>query len=145
MRVPLIVSWPGKVKAGAINHDVVSTVDHYPTLLELTGQALRPDPLVRAIQSSLRRRGLVPFTAYVLPRAFLRLNQGIGRLVRREDDKGVVVIADDRILQSYMAPFLRDLVCQRSRDGSLSRSMLDIKPFLLGEPLAQPSWENLWD
>ena len=43
VRIPLIVSWPGKIKAGAINHDVVSTVDHYPTLLELTGQALRPD------------------------------------------------------------------------------------------------------
>jgi len=43
VRIPLIVRWPGKIKAGSVNRDVVSTVDHYPTLLELTGQKLLPE------------------------------------------------------------------------------------------------------
>ena len=43
VRIPLIVRWPHKVKAGSVNHDVVSTVDHFPTVLEMTGQELLPD------------------------------------------------------------------------------------------------------
>ena len=43
VRIPLIVRWPGKTKPGSVNHSVISTVDHYPSLLEMTGQKLRPD------------------------------------------------------------------------------------------------------
>lgn len=43
VRVPLIVRWPGVTKPGSVNPSVVSTVDHYPAILEMTGQALRPD------------------------------------------------------------------------------------------------------
>ncbi|MDF7822607.1 sulfatase [Pontiellaceae bacterium B12227] len=43
VRIPLIVSWPGKIKPGSVNPAVISTVDHYPSLLEMTGQKLRPD------------------------------------------------------------------------------------------------------
>ncbi len=37
VRVPLIVRWPGKVKAGSTSEAIVSSVDFYPTFLELTG------------------------------------------------------------------------------------------------------------
>jgi len=43
VRIPLIVRWPPKVKAGSVNHDIVSAVDHFPTILEMTGQELQPD------------------------------------------------------------------------------------------------------
>lgn len=43
VRIPLIVRWPGVTKPGSVNHSVVSTVDHYPAILEMTGQKLRPD------------------------------------------------------------------------------------------------------
>ena len=43
VRIPLIVRWPGVTEPGSVNHSVVSTVDHYPAILEMTGQALRPD------------------------------------------------------------------------------------------------------
>jgi len=42
-RIPLIVRWPGNTKAGSVNHSVISTVDHYPAVLEMTGQKLRAD------------------------------------------------------------------------------------------------------
>jgi len=42
VRVPLIVRWPGRTKSGSVNHSVISTVDHYPAILEMTGQKLRP-------------------------------------------------------------------------------------------------------
>ncbi len=37
VRVPLIVRWPGKVKAGTTSDTPVISVDFYPTLLELAG------------------------------------------------------------------------------------------------------------
>ncbi len=37
VRVPLIFRWPGKIKAGAVSHDQVISVDMFPTLLSLTG------------------------------------------------------------------------------------------------------------
>ncbi len=36
-RVPLIISWPGKIKAGRINDDLVSLNDLAPTFLEIAG------------------------------------------------------------------------------------------------------------
>ncbi|MCP4313146.1 MAG: sulfatase, partial [Bacteroidetes bacterium] len=37
-RVPLVISWPGFIEQGSVNHDVLfSSVDFYPTLTELCG------------------------------------------------------------------------------------------------------------
>jgi uncharacterized sulfatase len=36
---PLIVSWPGRVRAGEVRDDLVSTADLFPTLLEFAGVA----------------------------------------------------------------------------------------------------------
>ncbi|MDC0157394.1 sulfatase-like hydrolase/transferase [Verrucomicrobia bacterium] len=41
-RVPLIVNWPGTVKAGAVNSDLVDFSDWLPTLAELAGAKLAP-------------------------------------------------------------------------------------------------------
>lgn len=45
IREPLIVSWPGKVKAGTESGALVSSVDFYPTFLEVAGGNL-PDKQV---------------------------------------------------------------------------------------------------
>jgi arylsulfatase A-like enzyme len=37
VHIPLIVAWPGKVKPGTVCDVPVISVDHYPTLLEITG------------------------------------------------------------------------------------------------------------
>lgn len=48
-----------------------------------------------------------PFRQYALPLAALRLKQGFGRLIRRGDDRGAVVILDGRILaREYGRAFL---------------------------------------
>ncbi len=41
-RVPLIVKWPSKVKAGLVSQVQVTGTDHYPTILEMAG--LKPSP-----------------------------------------------------------------------------------------------------
>jgi uncharacterized sulfatase len=37
IREPMIVKWPGKVKPGTLNHSVITSVDFYPTFLEIAG------------------------------------------------------------------------------------------------------------
>ncbi|MEX0981586.1 MAG: arylsulfatase [Bacteroidales bacterium] len=45
-RIPLIVSWPGKVKEGAISDDVVSTMDIFATVADIIGGGLPADKAV---------------------------------------------------------------------------------------------------
>ena len=49
IREPMIVKWPGKVKAGSINRSVVSSVDFYPTFLDLAGTKLPDDQVLDGI------------------------------------------------------------------------------------------------
>ncbi len=42
IRVPWIVQWPGVTKPGSVCNKPVISTDFYPTILEMTGQALRP-------------------------------------------------------------------------------------------------------
>jgi ATP-dependent DNA helicase DinG len=53
-------------------------------------------PLVAAREETLTRGGndYLGFVQYRLPRALLLLRQGVGRLIRSHNDRGVVVIAD---------------------------------------------------
>ncbi len=55
------------------------------------------DPLVRARVEHLQATGGNPFRDYQLPEAALALKQGVGRLIRSETDRGVVVICDPRL------------------------------------------------
>jgi DNA polymerase-3 subunit epsilon/ATP-dependent DNA helicase DinG len=83
------------------------------------------DPLVEARGERLASRGLDAFRNDALPEAVLRFRQGIGRLIRRSDDRGVLVVCDPRLgTASYRRPFLDALpVAPRAfRDPSLLAS-----------------------
>jgi ATP-dependent DNA helicase DinG len=68
------------------------------------------DPLVRARIEHLTACGGNAFRDYQLPEAALALKQGAGRLIRSEDDFGVVVICDPRVTgRSYGRIFLAAL------------------------------------
>ena len=56
------------------------------------------DPLVKARIAHIQTTGGNAFMEYQLPEAALALKQGVGRLIRSEDDFGVVVICDRRIV-----------------------------------------------
>ncbi len=55
------------------------------------------EPIIEARSDKIRRLGENPFTSLHLPEAILRLRQGVGRLIRRSTDRGVVVILDSRL------------------------------------------------
>jgi ATP-dependent DNA helicase DinG len=55
------------------------------------------DPLVEARSRRLQAQGRSPFADFSLPEAAVALKQGTGRLIRRETDRGLVVICDTRL------------------------------------------------
>jgi len=68
------------------------------------------DPLVRARIEHLQAIGANAFRDYQLPEAALALKQGVGRLIRSEEDYGAVVICDPRVTgRSYGRVFLSAL------------------------------------
>jgi len=68
------------------------------------------DPLVRARVEHLEATGRSAFREYQLPEAALALKQGVGRLIRSEEDFGAVAICDPRLTaRSYGKTFLAAL------------------------------------
>jgi len=55
------------------------------------------DPVHEARVSQMKAAGENWFGTYVLPQAVLRLKQGIGRLLRSREDRGVMAILDTRL------------------------------------------------
>ncbi len=68
------------------------------------------DPVMQARINSINQSGGNAFMDYQLPRAVITLKQGVGRLIRDEDDKGVMVISDPRLIsKSYGKKFVESL------------------------------------
>lgn len=68
------------------------------------------EPVLRARMEAVRRSGGNPFAQLSLPEAVVKLRQGFGRLMRRRDDGGVVLILDSRLANKpYGEVFLDSL------------------------------------
>jgi ATP-dependent DNA helicase DinG len=68
------------------------------------------DPMVVARMEHLSKQGKNPFFHYQVPRAIIQLKQGVGRLIRSSQDRGVIAIFDVRLLtKSYGQMFLKSL------------------------------------
>ena len=68
------------------------------------------DPVLSARMDIIRRSGFNPFTTYQLPAAIIMLKQGFGRLIRDQNDRGVLMLCDPRIrTRSYGKLFLKSL------------------------------------
>ncbi|MDW4197395.1 helicase C-terminal domain-containing protein [Staphylococcus saprophyticus] len=62
------------------------------------------------------------FKEYVLPDAVTRFRQGLGRLIRSENDKGIIVSFDDRLIRSnYKQFFEQSLERYRQKKGDIKQ------------------------
>jgi ATP-dependent DNA helicase DinG len=68
-----------------------------------------PSELRRRREDRLRAEGLDAFDRFSLGKMLLHLKQMIGRLIRTEDDRGIVVIVDGRTDRSYFRKLGRAL------------------------------------
>ncbi|WP_133477529.1 ATP-dependent DNA helicase [Cognatilysobacter segetis] len=68
------------------------------------------DPVFEARLDAIRRNGGVPFRDEQLPQAVIALKQGVGRLIRTERDRGVLVLCDPRLVnRQYGSVFFNSL------------------------------------
>ncbi|WP_409351152.1 ATP-dependent DNA helicase [Thalassotalea maritima] len=76
------------------------------------------EPLLQAKSDDVRRQGGDPFKQIQLPDAVIALKQGVGRLIRDVNDKGVLAICDTRIVnRPYGQVFISSLPnMQRTRE-----------------------------
>lgn len=70
-------------------------------------------PVSEARSEYIRSRGGNPFSEMVIPDALVKFRQGIGRLIRRHEDTGNIVILDSRMVRKpYGARFIEALPVQ---------------------------------
>lgn len=68
------------------------------------------DPVIMARINRIKALGGNPFVDFQIPRAILTLRQGVGRLMRSAEDRGVIAILDTRLFsKGYGRQFLKSL------------------------------------
>ncbi len=83
------------------------------------------EPLVAARIDAIRDRGGNPFMEYQMPSAIISLKQGLGRLIRKSSDRGIMSILDTRVItRRYGRLFLGSLP-----KVSISHDLEDIDRF----------------
>ena len=102
------------------------------------------DPLVEARGERCADQGLDAFRDDALPEAVLRFRQGVGRLIRRADDRGVLVVCDPRIsAASYRRPFLAALPVPPTPISDVEALATEAASFLTArDPEAEPVAEG---
>jgi len=83
------------------------------------------DPILKARLNAMERQGQNPFFEYQLPSAVIALRQGVGRLIRDVNDKGVLMVCDPRLLKrAYGHMFLNSIPAMKR-----TREIEDVRQF----------------
>ena len=93
------------------------------------------EPTTAAHCEAIEARGGDSFREYMLPHAALRLKQGFGRLIRSSVDRGVVVVADPRVVtKGYGRGLLEGLPPARRLIGKWADVLGPIQQFYSATP-----------
>jgi ATP-dependent DNA helicase DinG len=65
------------------------------------------DPVLAARFEAMQAAGQNPFMEYQLPQAVIMLKQGVGRLIRDAEDRGLLAICDPRLCTARYGPVIR--------------------------------------
>ena len=90
--------------------------------------AVPTEPVVQARTEELEKNGIDSFMGYSVPETILKLKQGIGRLIRHRNDRGIILILDSRVVNTrYGRAFLNSLPVE----PEIPRSYADLTRLLL--------------
>ncbi|MCA1063156.1 ATP-dependent DNA helicase DinG [Rossellomorea aquimaris] len=79
------------------------------------------EPVNQAKSDILKAQGRNPFSSHSLPEAIIRFKQGVGRLIRRSSDRGIVIVYDRRVVTTrYGKAFLQSIPSMKVKEGDLS-------------------------
>ncbi|WP_300345016.1 helicase C-terminal domain-containing protein [Fusobacterium sp.] len=68
------------------------------------------DPVTEAIIETFEQEGKNSFLEYQIPESIIKFKQGIGRLIRSKEDKGIITILDNRVItKTYGKYFLESI------------------------------------
>lgn len=85
-------------------------------------------PIVEARHEALKKQGKNPFQHFTLPEAIIKFKQGVGRLIRKDSDYGVVIVLDKRIIEKeYGINFLRSLPIKNHMKGDKIKMLDTVK------------------
>ena len=90
------------------------------------------NPIVEAKIDYYRSLGVNPFVEYQLPEAILKLRQGIGRLIRNQDDMGICILSDPRLLNKKYGRLIIDSLNLTPNKFSDEGSLIDLSKKFLG-------------
>lgn len=85
------------------------------------------DPLVAGITTKMKNEGKNSFKDYFVPEAYMELRQGLGRLIRSEEDSGKVLILDNRVVLEHYGKTFSRIWNMKQR---VANSSTDIAEFL---------------
>lgn len=100
-----------KKRFGQAGNGVLLGTDSFWTGFDMPGPALSQviltrlpfenptQPIAEAKCEWIRDHGGNPFHALTLPDALLKFRQGVGRLIRKQSDRGIITLLDSRILR----------------------------------------------
>ena len=93
--------------------------------------AVFTEPLIEARCQKIEAEGGNAFIHYSVPNAIIKFRQGFGRLIRHKGDRGVVLIADRRIVSKRYGKTFKDaLPCKTYTYDNKDKMMKDIHSFL---------------
>jgi ATP-dependent DNA helicase DinG len=88
------------------------------------------DPLMQARVEQLEAIGVDSFAAYAVPQAVIKFKQGFGRLIRKRDDYGAVLVLDRRVAtKRYGQVFLNSLPSETIHQKPAHEILADLRQF----------------
>jgi len=87
------------------------------------------DPVLKARLNAMTQQGKNAFMDYQVPTAVIALRQGVGRLIRDVEDRGVLMVCDPRLLKKAYGQIFLDSVPPMRR----TRDIADVQAFFQSE------------
>jgi ATP-dependent DNA helicase DinG len=98
------------------------------------------NPLVKAIAQRIESSTGDSFFSYSVPEAVIKFRQGTGRLIRTSEDRGALLVLDNRILsKNYGKCFRNSLDGEVRSFSSVAEMMDDLTTFFASDGASQPS------